>query len=489
MYYNKMNKLTYLGKKGYTIFKKDLNKEEENKIINDLIVKPFIPKSIIPASKFPIYRESSKKYYLPRFYGIEKFGNPKKIEIDRGDNIKLNFKGNLRDYQINIVKKYVDNVGEMGGGLLEIDTGLGKTVIALNILTKLNVKTLIIVHKEFLMNQWIERIEEFIPTAKVGKIQGSKKDIEGKEIVIGMLQSLSMKDYDYELFNSFGLTIIDEVHHMGAEVFSQALYKVVTKYMLGLSATMDRKDGLTSVFKMFIGDIIHTEKRKQENNNVIVRRIDYKIDDEEFNEIKYNFRGDVCYSSMINKLCLYNRRSEFIIKLLKALFNENNNQQILILGHNKNLLKYLYDSIEHNNIESVGYYLGGMKQNDLKISEDKKIIIATYSMASEGLDIKSLTTLLMVTPKSDVVQCVGRILRSKHENPMVIDIVDQHDIFKRQYYKRKKFYSEQKYLIENTSNIILEKNNFKFKRLIEKYEEEEEKPQSLFGKCIIDLTE
>ena len=176
-------------------------------------------------------------------------------------------------------------------------------------------------------------------------------------------------------------------------------------------------------------------------------------------EIKYNFRGDVCYSSMINKLCLYNRRSEFIIKLLKALFNENNNQQILILGHNKNLLKYLYDSIEYNNIESVGYYLGGMKQNDLKISEDKKIIIATYSMASEGLDIKSLTTLLMVTPKSDVVQCVGRILRSKHENPMVIDIVDQHDIFKRQYYKRKKFYSEQKYLIENTSNIKLEEND------------------------------
>jgi len=484
-----MSKLTYLGKKGYTIFKKDLNKEEESKIINDLIVKPFIPKSIIPANKFPIYRESSKKYYLPRFYGIEKFGNPKKLEIESGDNIKLNFKGNLRDYQTNIVKKYVDYVGEMGGGLLEIDTGLGKTVIALNILTKLNVKTLIIVHKEFLMNQWIERIEEFIPTAKVGKIQGSKRDIEGKEIVIGMLQSLSMKDYDYELFNSFGLTIIDEVHHMGAEVFSQALYKVVTKYMLGLSATMDRKDGLTSVFKMFIGDIIHTEKRKQENNNVIVRRIDYKVDDEEFNEIKHNFRGDVCYSSMINKLCLYNRRSEFIIKLLQALFKENNNQQILILGHNKNLLKYLYDSIQHNKIESVGYYLGGMKQDDLKISEEKKIIIATYSMASEGLDIKSLTTLLMVTPKSDVVQCVGRILRSKHENPMVIDIVDQHDIFKRQYYKRKKFYSEQKYLIENTSNIKLEENNFKFKRIIEKYEDEEEKPKSIFGKCIIDLTE
>ena len=485
-----MMKQCYLGKKGYTIFKSELNKEEEQKILKDLTVKPFIPKSIIPATKFPVYRESTKKYYVPRFYGIEKYGNPKRTEISTGDKININFKGKLRDYQDNIVDKYVKYVDEIGGGLLEIDTGLGKTVIALNILTKIKVKALIIVHKEFLMNQWIERIEQFIPEARVGKIQGSKIDIEDKDIVIGMLQSISMKDYETDVFNSFGITVIDEVHHMGAEVFSQALYKVVTRYMLGLSATMDRKDGLTTVFKMFIGPIVHTEKRKQENNNVIVRRIDYKVDDEEFNEVKHNFRGDVCYSSMIGKLCKYNRRSEFIIKLIKSLFKENKNQQILILGHNKNLLTYLYDSLTHHKVETVGYYLGGMKQEHLKMSEEKKIIIATYQMASEGLDIKSLTTLLMVTPKSDVIQCVGRILRSKHENPMVIDIVDQHDIFKRQFYKRKKFYTEQKYLIENTSNIKLEENDFSFKHKIVNDEETDDNPSTIFkGKCLLDLTD
>ena len=485
-----MMKQCYLGKKGYTIFKNEINSEEEQKLLKDLTVKPFIPKSIIPASKFPVYRESTKKYYIPRFYGVEKYGNPKRSEISMGDKININFKGDLRDYQDNIVDKYVKYVNEIGGGLLEIDTGLGKTVIALNILTKINVKALIIVHKEFLMNQWIERIEQFIPEARVGKIQGSKIDIEDKDIVIGMLQSISMKDYDCDVFNSFGITVIDEVHHMGAEVFSQALYKVVTRYMLGLSATMDRKDGLTSVFKMFIGPIVHTEKRKQENNNVLVRRIDYRVDDAEFNEIKHNFRGDVCYSSMIGKLCAYNRRSEFIINLTKALFKENKNQQILILGHNKNLLKYLYDSFTHYKVETVGYYLGGMKQEHLKQSEEKKIIIATYQMASEGLDIKSLTTLLMVTPKSDVVQCVGRILRSKHENPMVIDIVDQHDLFKRQFYKRKKFYNEQKYLIENTSNIKLEENDFSFKHKIVNDEEIDDNPSTIFkGKCLIDLSD
>ena len=481
---------TYLGKKGYTIFKKNLDTNQENEIKKDLYVKPFIPKAMAPVNKFPIYRESSQKYYLPRFYGIEKYGLPEKCEIDDGEKININFNGSLRDYQESIVTKYCNYIGNNGGGLLEIDTGLGKTVIALNIISKIKLKTLVIVHKEFLLNQWEERIKEFLPNAKIGKIQGQKIDIIDKDIVIGMLQSLSMKDYEYDIFKTFGLTIIDEVHHMGAEVFSQALYKIVTRYMLGLSATMNRKDGLTKVFKMFIGEIIHTEKRKSEFNNVVVRKINYEVDDPEFNDTKYNFKGDVCYSSMINKLCKYNRRSEFIIKLIKSLFNENKNQQMIILGHNKNLLTYLYDSIQHHQIETVGYYLGGMKQDKLKESESKKIIIATYSMASEGLDIKSLTTLLMVTPKSDIIQCVGRILRSKHENPMVIDIVDNHELFQKQYIKRNRFYKSQKYLIEYTSNIILEKNNFTFSNNFEKNKDEDKKEKrTVFGKCVIDLTE
>ena len=102
---------------------------------------------------------------------------------------------------------------------------MGKTIMALNIISRLNVKTLIIVHKEFLVDQWIERIQEFLPEASIGKIQGKKIDIEGKSIVIGMLQSLSMKSYEQSTFESFGFTVIDEVHHLGAEVFCQALFK------------------------------------------------------------------------------------------------------------------------------------------------------------------------------------------------------------------------------------------------------------------------
>ena len=122
------------------------------------------------------------------------------------------------------------HVQKNGSGLLALHTGFGKTCLALNILSQLKKKTLIIVHKEFLLRQWLERIEQFLPDAKVGKIQAKTIDTEDKDIVICMLQSLSMKEYPKEMFYEYGFTIVDECHHIGAEVFSRAFFKVVTKY-------------------------------------------------------------------------------------------------------------------------------------------------------------------------------------------------------------------------------------------------------------------
>jgi superfamily II DNA or RNA helicase len=107
------------------------------------------------------------------------------------------------------------------------------------------------------------------------------------------------------------------------------------------------------------------------------------------------------------------------------------------------------DLFDKNMNITIGYYLGGMKEEKLKESESKKIILATYAMASEGLDIKTLTTLVMATPKSDVCQSVGRILRSKHETPMVIDIVDNHTLFQNQYKKRCSYYKSKNYLVQH----------------------------------------
>ena len=472
----------YLGKKGYTIKKASISVNEQQNIRQKLKVRPYIPNSPVKGDEFEIYRESNSKLYIPRYFGIQCYGQPKEYKLKEPEPIDLKFAGDLRDYQKKIVNTFMKNAPN-GGGLLEIPCGRGKTVMALKILANLGVKTLVIVHKGFLLNQWVERIEQFLPGAKVGKIQGQVMDIEGKDIVIGMLQSLSMKDYPDSIFESFGLTIVDEVHHIAAEVFVRSLFKIVTKYMLGLSATMQRKDGLSKVFKMFLGEVIYKEKPNMEHN-VLVRAIEFESSDEEFNEIVYDFRGNPQYSTMISKLCNFHDRSNFILKVLKTTFQQDPSQQIIILAHNKNLLTYLFKAIEEDGYATVGYYVGGMKEKALKESESKNIIIATYSMAAEALDIKTLTTLLMATPKTDVVQSVGRILRTKHAQPVVIDIIDKHDLFQRQWNKRKIYYHKQNYDILKTTNRGYEQEE-EWEKIEKRKKTDEDKP--LIGKCLIKI--
>jgi superfamily II DNA or RNA helicase len=624
---------TYLGPKGYSIKKEHLTIQEQELIRKELTVKAFVPKtSLSKPEPFHVYRESPNKIYVPRFYGIDTYGEPDAIKISDGEDTDVNFEGELRDFQKPIVKKYIECAKTKGGGLLEIHCGAGKTVMALKIISELKKKTLVIVHKEFLLQQWTERINQFLPTAKVGKIQGDMIDVEGKDIVIGMLQSISMKNYPTSLFQNFGLTILDECfpyktyihtdkglikigslyekwinkdqlpeilsfnqknkkfeykkmthawrkerkdlikikmskrvinctpehkiltingyteanklkegdlivskydrnnieniispainsgqlqsygllkvssisyfknngdnrckkpyvydievednhnfvigsesldnpqyidgpvvsncHHMAAAVFSNALFKIVTKHMLGLSATMNRKDKLSFVFKMFIGDVVY-KKEREGDDVVVVKGINYEVDDYAFEKVDKMYNGQTNYSGMIKKLCEFEKRSDFILKVLDDSLKEKPEQQFIVLAHNKSILKYLHDSIQEKGLHTVGYYIGGMKQKELKISETKKIIIATYAMAEEALDIKTLTSLLMATPKTDVRQAVGRILRKKKSNALVFDIIDTHGLFQRQWKKRCTWYRKQKYTVLLANNELYNKN-------------------------------
>jgi hypothetical protein len=173
---------------------------------------------------------------------------------------------------------------------------------------------------------------------------------------------------------------------------------------------------------------------------------------------------------MISKLCEFGPRSDFIVKILGDLVKEIgdrdhdpeqdqdgesllNRGQIMVLCHNRSLLTYLHDAIIHKNIAPVGYYVGGMKQTALQDTETKRIVLATYAMAAEALDIKTLSILVMATPKTDITQSVGRILRVRHENPIIVDIIDSHEIFQNQWRKRKTFYRKCNYRIQASTSI------------------------------------
>jgi len=456
-------KTTYVGPQGYTLFKKEWTEEQLETMRQVLTVRPIsngIGASIGgPDLTFPIYRESANKMYMPRFFGMRHFGVPHSLKIGDGDPISVPFVGSLRPIQVPVVETYlraVRRTPDGGGGCLELPCAFGKTVLSLNIIASLGVKTLVIVNKEFLLNQWVSRMEQFLPTARIGRIQGPLIDIEGKDIVLGMLQSISMKDYDVSVFSSFGLTIIDEVHHISSEVFSRALFKIVTKYMLGLSATMERKDGTTEVFKQFLGPVVFKGDR-DEQHPVEVRAIDFVVSrDPVFQETEYDYRGNPKYSTMISKVSAYTDRSLFILRILADLVEEQPGAQIMVLAHNRALLTYLGDALQRNltmdSGPTYGYYVGGMKEAALNETEEKQIVLATFAMAAEALDIKTLSTLVMVTPKTDIVQSVGRILRMKHKQPIVVDLVDMHDVFQKQWIQRRRYYKKCGYAIKQVAS-------------------------------------
>ena len=441
---------TFISKRGYSLLKEDLNTTQLQQLRKELTAKPFINKDYPGDNQpFPVYLESHRKIYLPRYYGIEQYGKPMKNSLKSGDKINVTFSKELREIQQGIVKTYLEVANDIGGGIISVPCGYGKTVISLYILAQLKVKTLIIVHKEFLLNQWKERIEQFLDNSKIGRIQGNIFDVKNKNIVIGMLQSISMKDYPEDAFDSFGLVIFDECHHLGAEVFSRALFKTSVKYTLGLSATPKRTDGLQKVFEWYLGKIVfQIKKRQQEEVNVKV--IKYYVEDDSYSKLEMNYQGKPNTSKMMNNVCDYLPRNKIIVEEIKKAIDEN--RKILILSNRKSQLSTINELM--NGYCEIGYYLGGMKEKELKKSEEKQLLLATFSMAEEGLDCKDLDTVFLVSPKSNIEQAVGRILRKEADKrdkiPLVVDVIDCFSTFDKQGDIRLKFYKRNKYTVDIT---------------------------------------
>jgi len=399
---------------------------------------------------FPVYSENDTHLILPRFYATKEF---KKIKtsIKPENPITINFKGELRDYQLKIINEVIPKIKEGGGGLISIPTGRGKTIIAVKLACELKLRTLFIVHKTFFLEQTKEKFELF-SDAKIGILQQNKIDIDGKTVVIGMLQSILSRDYGDEIMNQFDLIIFDECHHLSSKEFSKVFTKIRPVYTIGLSATPKRRDGLEKVFHWYAGPMLYQEVAATKHQ-VQVKIINFNIKHRKFINVK-NRTGQVILPIIVNNLVDIKERNELIVKEILDLKTTESERRFLILSgrrdHLNTIATMITDKIPSLE-EEIGFYMGGMKKDELKISSEKSIIFATFEMASEGLDILELDTLFMITPKGSVNQAVGRILRKQADDyelpPMIIDIIDEIESLKRLGMVRTRLYKERKYII------------------------------------------
>jgi len=474
---------TSISNQGYAIYKNSTTESELELIRNELTIKPFTCPgygNVDDITPYKLFMENDDKIYVPSFYGKNKFGNPQISKLKEPETISISFASNrlMRPYQQEIIKTYLQSARSIGGGIISVGCGRGKTVMGLKIIEELKAKTLILVHKEFLMNQWVDRIKEYLPEARVGYIQGKTLDIQRKDIVLAMIQSLSdpRKDNDYpaNIFESFGLVIADECHHLAARQFCRSLAKYPFKYTLGLSATPDRADGLTRVFKHYLGDIVYKDseieaseedKAMEHIPNSTVEIYIYKMCsgniDTKYNKEEVNYKQKPNIVTMKSNIANCEHRTRFLLSFLPRLIQEG--RTILILSCRRAHITAMEKMINDMNIPecSVGLYVGGMKQENLDISATKRVIIATYDMAEEAFDCKTLNTLIFGTPHKNIKQAVGRILREEKKKrkfiPLIIDVQDIFSTFNGWNKIREKYYKTEGYPMKVSETLVKSK--------------------------------
>lgn len=446
-----------LSRSGYLV---PLSHADVKTIKKELTVRPIVNNEFgFPPPPFKVFKETQKNLCVPRFYASEKFGA---LDGDtRPDPVRcvFNFCGQLRDetFQNVALQKAVDT----GHGVLSLPCGYGKTTVALAIAAKLGFRTMIVVHKEFLANQWRERIQQFCPGATIGIVQQDKIQIDC-DFVIAMLQSLSLKEYTFDQFESIGTLFVDEAHHVCARVFSQSLFKLCPRHVFGLSATPERKDGLTRVLHWFLGPTFFAvERENQTQVKVFPIEFDCKLFDQ---PPPCNKTGKVSLVHMITDLVENAERNQMIVTLIRKILRDEPSRQVLVLSDRRLHCQFLQSHFP----EISGLYMGGMKEADLTLTSTKKIIFGTFSQAHEGLDIPTLDTVILSTPKSDIKQSIGRILREtggKKNTPKIYDVLDKWSLLYAMYQKRRRVYKEGGFLMapDETETVV---NEFKGKCLL-----------------------
>ena len=387
--------------------------------------------------KYKIYKHGISNYSLPFVWATD---NLSYFPPPVFDTCKIKIKTPkiiLRPMQVKCISEWSKQFDKpYGGGIINLQTGGGKTVCSLYIIGKYKLKTLIIVNTIELMDQWITSIKQFLPDARIGKIQGSTFDTKDKDIVIGMIQTISMrKEYTKERFSDINMVIADECHHLSSEVFSEALFKTRSKYTFGLSATVERKDKLEYVFKWHMGEIIFSDADDTKKQRTEFVKLDYRGTS---SVEKFMYNGKPKISTMITNISEDTARTKMICDYLKTLPGD---RRVLVLSDRVvqlNIMhKLLGDSLS-------GVFTGKTPVLIKESSKKKKIMLATYQIASEGFNHPELNTLLFATPRSSVTQAVGRIYRKLHDvTPMIVDVVDFFSVFPYQYKKRKIIYNKQ----------------------------------------------
>lgn len=326
--------------------------------------------------------------------------------------------------------------------LLIAPPGFGKTAVASAVIAKRSVSTLVLVHKTTLLEQWNRRLSEYfqIDNKSIGMLGKGKKRLNGM-LDIATLQSLKNRP---ELIEAYSQIVVDESHHIPAVSFEVPLKRFKGKYVLGLSATPKRKDGLEAIMYLQCGSISH-EVIKKSTQKHRLKTI----------STSYETLLDH-YAMMLSEIMEDETRNSLIIDEI----SRHPTRKILVLSERIEHLNILWHLLHAKKLSAVLLH-GGLstkeKRKQFAKTSDASIILSTSSYVGEGIDIGHLDTIIFTMPISypeRIVQYLGRIGREGQEC-LAIDLVDTKvPMLKSSLRKRMKGYKKMGYVLSPTDSLF-----------------------------------
>jgi len=425
-------------------------REQLNFYNSDFLVKKNLGKSTFQTEKFfKLIEERDNEITIPRGFisSLISFCRSENIQfklIDRRQKkecVKITSEIELQDHQEDALNK----TREKDFGVIVSPPGSGKTIIGLELIAEKQQPALIIVHRQQLLDQWVDRIQNFlgIPKKEIGQI-GNQKNTIGKIITVAMIQSLARMDDLFALSNAFGLIIIDECHHIPAKSFREAIVQLNTYYLYGLTATPKRKNNDEKLIYVYIGNILHEVKQ---NEYLASKNIRTEINIRE-TELFAPFDYKIDKYETISRILIHDtRRNSMIIEDIGK--NADRFKTILILSERKSHVDILnlYLKEKYETITIHGDDPESARKT--KIEQIKqghfKIVISTGQYFGEGIDINNLDCLFIAYPfafEGKLIQYIGRIQRSE-KRPVIFDYRDiKIDYFEKMFKQRKRYYNK-----------------------------------------------
>jgi superfamily II DNA or RNA helicase len=383
--------------------------------------------------RLSFYENTTAGLEIPRGFADQAYhichGNGEQITIQDErqllPEVEFNFHGSLRPFQEDAVKDMLKTTQ----GVLDCPTGGGKTVIALNIIVERKQPTLIICHTRELLAQWVDRAGQFLGVdAKDIGVIGAGKFTIGDKITVGMVQTLCKK-VD-EVKGRFGHVVVDETHRAPSKTFTDVVGNMDARFIMGLTATPYRRDGLGRVIFLYLGD-----RRHEVNKDCLVDQGHLC----KAQVVWHDTAFDTClnasenYSRVLSELTQDRKRNRLICKDVAGEVCQGIK---LVLSDRKNHCQDLHDILKAEHGLDAVILTGGLSPKDREAVTERisnstvKILIATGQLIGEGYDLPALETLFLATPikfGGRLIQYVGRVLRPSPGKDRAT-IHDYHDI-------------------------------------------------------------